>query len=317
MNYYPIASLTAAIRANLHRIPSSVDIVVGVPRSGLMAGSLVALALNLPLAEPDGFAAGRVLRSGTTRRRAALDKPWADMRHVLLVDDSVVSGGSICAARDMLAAACPGVTITTAAIIGIPEAARMVDLVFDTVPLPRAFEWNVMHHDILLQACVDIDGVLCVDPTPAENDDGPAYLRFLADARPLCLPTKPVGTLVTSRLEKYRAPTEAWLAKHGVQYRALEMLDLPDAETRRRTGAHGTFKGAVFRNSPALLFIESEPAQSRQIAAISGKPVLCFGTGEFVRPSPTAVITNLQRIRRSHKVRRAIGLLRTVTKRAG
>jgi hypothetical protein len=31
---------------------------------------------------------------------------------------------------------------------------------------------------------MDIDGVLCGDPTPAENGDGPDYQRFLQGADP-------------------------------------------------------------------------------------------------------------------------------------
>jgi len=41
------------------------------------------------------------------------------------------------------------------------------------------FEWNALHHSNPERFCVDIDGVLCRDPTEAENDDGESYLEFL------------------------------------------------------------------------------------------------------------------------------------------
>ena len=53
-----------------------------------------------------------------------------------------------------------------------------------------------MHHLWLASACVDIDGVLCIDPTAEENDDGPRYREFLSCAKPLYLPTVPVGALL-------------------------------------------------------------------------------------------------------------------------
>ena len=48
---------------------------------------------------------------------------------------------------------------------------------------------------------MDIDGVLCADPTPEENDDGEKYRHFLLNAPPLFIPKVTIGTLVTSRLE--------------------------------------------------------------------------------------------------------------------
>ncbi len=36
----------------------------------------------------------------------------------------------------------------------------------EVIDRPRIFEWNVLHHPgILKDACLDIDGVLCHDPS--------------------------------------------------------------------------------------------------------------------------------------------------------
>ena len=99
--------------------------------------------------------------------------------------------------------------------------------------LPRIFEWNVMHHHLLVSSCIDIDGVLCRDPTEAENDDGAAYERFLDTVPAREVPEAPLGWLVTCRLEKYREQTEAWLNRHAIRYRELVMLDLPDKRITR------------------------------------------------------------------------------------
>ncbi|TIT90581.1 MAG: phosphoribosyltransferase, partial [Mesorhizobium sp.] len=72
-----------------------------------------------------------------------------------------------------------------AAVFGLLSQHNETDIVFEVVPHPRMFQWNFMHHVFLEQCCVDIDGVLCLDPTADENDDGPAYEKFLTEARPL------------------------------------------------------------------------------------------------------------------------------------
>ncbi len=308
MNYCSLSDLSRDIWSNCHRIPRNVDLVIGIPRSGLMSASLIALALNLPLADVEGFANGRLIASGTSRRRAALDLQFEDVRHALLVDDSISSGGSMARALAQIRRFSDK-KITTCAVYGLEDTAPNVDIVFRIVPLPRAFEWNVMHHDILRSACVDIDGVLCIDPTPEENDDGPAYLDFLRHARPYSLPTKRINTLVTSRLEKYRPETVAWLEKFGIEYDQLVMLNLPDAATRRRLAVHGSFKGAIYRDSAATLFIESEFGQARQIADISRKDVLCFGNQQVVRPGELPEIAQTRALRYRNGARRLAQLI--------
>lgn len=51
----------------MHKIPSSVDLVVGIPGSGMLAGSLIALSLNTLATDLPGFIQNRTLRHGFTR----------------------------------------------------------------------------------------------------------------------------------------------------------------------------------------------------------------------------------------------------------
>lgn len=200
------------------------------------------------------------------------------MRKVLVIDDSVSGGAAMREARSRVEAAGIKADFIFAAVFGLLPQHEETDVVLEVVPHPRMFQWNFMHHKFLAQCCVDIDGVLCLDPTEAENDDGPAYEKFLSEALPLFGPTRKIGWLVTSRLEKYRALTEAWLAKHGIAYDRLIMLDLPSKAERQRLGVHGSFKADFYRKSDAILFIESEHQQALKIAKLSGKPVLCVET---------------------------------------
>lgn len=118
----------------------------------------------------------------------------------------------------------------------------------------------------------------------------------MMDARPLYRMTHPIGTLLTSRLEKYRPPTEAWLASIRLRYGKLVMLDLPSAAERRRLGAHGSFKAERYRRSNAILFIESENRQAQTVAQLSGKPVLCLEAHSLIEPSFGALLLRVPNV---------------------
>ena len=209
MHYRSIADMNATIVNGLHRLPRDIDLVVGVPRSGLLAANLVSLVANIPMTDLDSFIAGRIFSSGFTKRTSALSRSVSNIRKVLIVDDSINTGAAMRDARAKVAAAGSAAELEFAAIYGAHRRHKEADYVFDIVPQPRMFQWNFMHHGFLGQSCVDIDGVLCVDPTEKENDDGPAYLRFLQDARPLYRPSQKIAYLITNRLERYRSQTRS------------------------------------------------------------------------------------------------------------
>lgn len=287
MNYRSITDLANVVRGNLHKIPHDIDLVVGIPRSGLLAANLIALNLNLKFTDLDGYMADMPLRQGSCRqsRHPSLMRP-SDAKHVLLVDDSILSGRSLSEAMALTQSAGHAGRITTCAVYAAQNAITLVDVHLEMVAPPRAFEWNLMHRSLLMQCCVDIDGVLCVDPLPEQNDDGHSYECFLQDAYHLVIPSYPIGHLVTSRLEKYRTATEAWLARKGIEYGTLHMLGLPDGETRRRLGVHASFKAKIYREArDALLFIESDRGQAIDIARLSGKQALSFSTQELFEPT--------------------------------
>jgi len=286
MNYRSISDLTATIRANLHRLSPETDLIVGIPRSGMFAGSIVALTLNLPIVDLESFLANREIRGGErfAHARSTLRYPQ-DAKNPLILDDSIARGNARQLVRQRLIDAGWSRPLPFGVIYAAPQNKHLVDVYLELVPYPRAFEWNLMHLPLITECCVDIDGVLCVDPQPEENDDGAAYLRFLQSAATLVRPTFEIGYLVTSRLEKYRAPTEEWLASRGITYRHLHMLDLPTAAARRAAGAHATFKARIYREQKdSPLFIESERHQAHEIAQLAGKPALCFSSQELFQP---------------------------------
>ncbi len=319
VNYRSVADLNHCIATNLHRLPRDVDIVLGIPRSGMLPASIIALALNAPLADLDGFLSGRTYRSGHTRaEEGSRLVAAAACRRVLVVDDSVHSGNSIAEARRRIEQAGLDAEFLFVAVYTTAAKQRCVDVALEVVPMPRVFQWNVMHHPHLPAYAVDIDGILCRDPTEAENDDGAGYRRFLSEIEPLYRPTRPVGAFVTSRLEKYREPTEAWLARHGIQYGSLHMLDLPDKATRLKLGSHARFKGEVYRAGRYRLFIESEYRQAVEIARIAGKPVLAMDRQVLVTPDGLSAIAMAQTARQAgSRLSRQLRRLRRIHKLPG
>jgi len=282
--YRSIADLNETIIRNMHRVPRDIDLVVGIPRSGLLAANILALHLNLPLTDLDGFLAGRLLNGGVRTKKHSLVLDGSQKLKVLVIDDSLWSGNSIQSARSRIESTGVSHNILYGAVFVNPTNVKQADLWFEKVRPPRVFEWNIMHCAILERSCVDIDGVLCRDPTPEENDDGPKYEEFLRTAEPLLLPTVPVGWLVTCRLEKYRRQTEQWLTEHGVQYGELVMMDLPSKEARIASGSHARFKAEVFKATDAMLFLESSARQAQEIAVRAGKSVFCLETRRMEQP---------------------------------
>lgn len=285
MNVRTLEDLNLAIISNLHRIPEDTDLIVGIPRSGLLVANLIAGYLNLPLTDFDGFCQQRTFASGRTRQSVATRKQFKDYRTILILDDSVNSGITLQDIRETAASLDIKSRVIFGAAYVAPAAINLVDIYFEVVPPPRAFTWNLLHQYKLENMCVDIDGVICRDPTEDENDDGQEYIKFLNGVERKITPTKKIGTLVTCRLEKYRDLTENWLHEKGVVYDRLVMMDYENMEERRRKGEHSQFKAEHYQQLKADLFIESSYEQAVRIAALARRPVFCMQNQKVIRPS--------------------------------
>lgn len=290
MNYKSFADLSHDITRNLFKLhDEDYDLIVGIPRSGMIPAYMIGLYLNTHVTSLDAFIENRELITGITRR-AKEDLIFAqDAKKILLVDDSINTGKSINNALDNIPEDIKH-KITTCAIYSDAKVRNDIDIYLEFVRMPRVFEWNIFHRGLVKNACFDIDGVLCVDPTEHENDDGERYIDFILNAKPLFIPSSKVNALVTSRLEKYRPQTEQWLKAHNVQYDKLIMLDLPSKEERQKQGVHASHKSNYYIESGLDLFVESEPAQALAIMKASGKPVYCTGNNQMYAPNITRTL---------------------------
>lgn len=282
--YVSFSQLSTAIRARLHEIPGDVDLIVGIPRSGMVPAYQIGLFLNRLVCDIDNFIADGAISHGHTRKLGIALPSLRQAQHILLVDDSIATGGSMQKALIRIHESGYSGRISTCAAIVAPSHQNSVNVSFITMPQPRLFEWNAFHHACVETACFDLDGVLCVDPTAHDNDDGPRYEKFLASAKPLFRPTVHIGHIVSARLEKYRRLTEDWLAANNISYGKLHLVDLPSKAERIRQRAHCSHKIRVYRETNASMFYESDPGQAAEIATGSGKPVLCVGDMTMVMP---------------------------------
>lgn len=271
LNIRSVADLSRAIATNLHRIDrSKFDIIVGIPRSGMIPASIIATSLQLPLADIHGFREG--IASGPSGARVAPG------RRVLLVDDSCNKGRAM--ARAVATIRGQAKQITRLCVYGPYQVdpKDVIDIALEDCHGPRIFGWNLWKHIRLPRWGFDFDGVFCRDPEKAENDDGPRYGEFLNGAEPLFLPKRPIGHIVTGRLEKYRAETEDWLRRHGVQFEGLHMMPFATKAERMAAGNRGGWKAGVVRELGVEMFIESCPKQAGIIAREAGVPVWCTRT---------------------------------------
>ncbi len=199
IEFRSLADLERTVIEALPRLPRDLDLVVGVPRSGMLAASLIALHRHTLLTDFDSFLEGRINGHGHRLKKHDLAASVDAARRILIVDDSVNSGRAITEVKARLAASslCSRVIDRTefGAVFASDSGRGHVDHYFSITPPPRLFSWNLMGTDLLSDACVDIDGVLCVDPTDADNDDGPRYERFLREATPSTCRHRGLATL--------------------------------------------------------------------------------------------------------------------------
>jgi len=283
LSFRSLAQTDRLILSQIHRFSGKFDFVTGIPRSGLMLGTLLALHLNIPFVSLNDLVIGNHRQRMTQRPPLdrSPDRHAAELRG-LVVDDSINLGNTtrkVRARLDWLRS--EGIGLEYLAVYATASASGLVDHHLETLEQPRVFEWNFLHHAYTQKIAIDLDGILCVDGPREVSNDGGHYESYIANAQLKYKPSVPVGAIVTSRLSRYRGVTEAWLARHGIQYNQLIMLDLETAERRRELMVHAKFKADVYRELDAVLFVESEEWQAREIAQLSERPV-CWLQGATI-----------------------------------
>jgi hypoxanthine phosphoribosyltransferase len=243
--------------------------VAGIPRAGELVATMLAEHFAVPKIPLDeALSCNPYLPD---QRRAHL-RSTNDF--VLIVDDTVWGGHAMSYCRSC---ADPQANLRFACVFSTPENRHLVDYWAEEHPRSlNMFEWNMLREPWAHHAYCDLDGVICSDWNGSESLTPDTYLNHINQARVLYAPTKPIGAVVTGRLECFRPQTEEWLARNHIQFHKLIMYPSADARVRDNDDI-GAWKGQFFRDdSNARVFFESDLGQSNRIHDISQKPVVFF-----------------------------------------
>jgi hypoxanthine phosphoribosyltransferase len=277
--YISYEQLTNHCRDFLKTIPNDFDAIIAIPRSGMIPASIFSFHFNIPLITIQELSSG-LLRGYGTR----LSHINHNIKKVLVFDDSYGNGNAMRDALEKINPYCKenNIEIKTAVVYTTTKDAP-IDYMYNILPRPRLFEWNIFNHDYLRTACIDIDGVLCHDPKEYETMDN--FKEHAKNAKPLHLIGRPALALVTNRLERYRKETEDWLKRYNIEYQYLFMSPFDTPEERRQNAAqvgYGKMKADVLRKVGGTWFIESSISQATQIKKLSGVPVFCTDENRFI-----------------------------------
>lgn len=276
MNFRTVQNLNDLINKNLYKIPNDIDLVVGIPRSGLFVANLIALYMNLPLTDFNSFLKKKIYDCGTTKVRDDWIKKIDNNTKVLIVEDSSISGNSLDKVRKEINKRRIKNNITFLTVYVTDYTKQLTDIYFEVCNPPRMFEWNYLHHQMLKKACLCIDGLLCELPNSKIALSESEYKKYIRNVPLRVHPSFKIGYLVTSRLEAYRNDTEYWLKKNGIKYNELIMIGDNVKFLSFSNKLCGLFKGYKYKFfDQTNIFVENNFIQAKEIAKISHKTVFC------------------------------------------
>jgi len=139
MNYKSISDLNDDTRQFVQEYLHDIDLVVGIPRSGLLAANFLCLHLNVPMTDVDRLCENRLIDTG---ERYAEDPSFRDFDSVLVVDDSVRTGSQMTETRNRLAKHDFPFDLSYGAVYVSSRGHEHVDHWGEIVSMPRVFEWS-------------------------------------------------------------------------------------------------------------------------------------------------------------------------------
>lgn len=266
-NFVTVGELVIWTNEWVKSFPRSFDLIVGIPRSGLLVASIIALKLGKPLITPDLF-----LKNHYWENEFINKNKKGKYKNILLVDDSITSGATMKKYLKLLSSR-RSLKVAKAALIATKQTKGLVDFYYKIVPQPRIFEWNLLHAK-KGKLISDLDGVICENCPPGIDPDEKKYLQWIKNAKPFLVPIFEIDVILSNRLEKYRAETQKWLAKHSVRYKKLILWNIQSKE--ERNGKHAKRKIEILLKIKPDIFWESSYEEAKKIWQVTKIPTLCI-----------------------------------------
>ncbi|PNX47578.1 MAG: hypothetical protein BV457_05415 [Thermoplasmata archaeon M9B1D] len=264
MQFFKINDMVDLVKDNLIDIVDmGFDAVMGIPRSGVLPASIISLFTGKPLVTLYDLEDGVVSVSGY----------FKNVKNVLLVDDSVVSGSSFNNCKTMLVNM--GFNVLTLSVFVHKNGFKKVDKYLSLTGDRVLYEWAFIKSRRNYLIGFDLDGVLCNDKDLVGVKDVDVYRENLVYAKPFLIPQYRIDYIITNRLECFRNITVDWLKKNNVSYRHLIMWD---ERWDSRKGRYGINKVNNVKKLKLGLFIESNDNQARMINYHTNIPVLCISS---------------------------------------
>lgn len=248
--------------------------IVGVPRSGMLPASMIALWLNLPLYFIDTSGDVKILSASTNFGGRRMDGFIHGDGKLLVIDDTIYSGTAIDNVKDRIKE-----DAIYSAVYVHPSSKDKVDIFARELPPPHLLEWNLFNCTYIELALLDFDGIFSPNVPYEKCQNEEDYIDYIKNVEPFYhrIPKTYCKGIVTARLEKYRSITEEWLKRYNIKYGFLKMF--PNANEEKRNKNHveeaANFKSKIFSESNAEFFIESEISEAVLIRRKTNKFVIC------------------------------------------
>lgn len=286
--YKGYKELAEDIAKNIYKVSEeNFELVVGIPRSGMIPAYMLSSYLNIDCIDLDGFINNVPLQHGITRKtKYNLSYPH-NANMILLVDDSIFSGESMKSAISKIPVSLRDKTIPLA-VYGTKNSDSTGTISLEIIKGKKLFEWGIFHNSLISKTCFDMDGVLCEDLELKQDYRHSDYIQAIKTVKKKFHPTGKIHSIVTNRKEEYRSETITWLNNNDISFDNLIMLSCKD---RNKIDPSIDHKAKYYRASKdCLLFIESNNSQAEKICIHSGKPVFCTDTSRFFSPNSLSKI---------------------------
>lgn len=273
-NKFTLVTYTDVVNWTMDWIKSldnSYDVIVGIPRSGLLVANLIALYFGKALSTPELLLQGKYWLS------EKVGKKPNSLKRILLVDDSIASGISMLENISILEKN-GDFDITTAALISIGDARNLVDLSYKVLFPPYNYEWSLTHqkgHGVN-KIAMDLDGILCDDCPFSVDMDEDLYSEWISNVKPKFIPKYSIDVIITNRLAKYTDITTKWLIQNGIRYNHLNLWNIKTREQRGGIENWIQHKVDIISTEKPDLMYESDREQAERISQLSGIPTIWF-----------------------------------------